>query len=352
MRQSILRKAERRVSGLGLAALLCAGLAGPGHALDQVNAAASGTSSDVGSFIAIKKGYFRDEGLEVKETVFDSGIKMIAPLGTGDLDVAVGSATAALYNAVARGIGVKIVASNSNAPPGYGHNVLIIRKELIDSGRYKKPIDIKGLKVAMPSQGSSATAMLNAHLTMIGLKFSDIEPIYLSYPNQVAALASGNIDLGLTAEPQATQAVKTSGAVRITTDDIMEPNHEASVTIYGDTFIKKRPEVAQRFMRAYLRGQRFYNDALKDGHIAGPNADEVIAILTEMTATKDPEVYRSIAPQGAEPNGTLNMPTLKQDLEFYRTQGWIEGNVTVEQAVDASFAEKAAKELGPYVRKK
>ncbi|MDF2114677.1 ABC transporter substrate-binding protein [Roseiarcaceae bacterium H3SJ34-1] len=352
MRKSILRKAGRPGSGLGLAALLCVALAGPGHALDQVNAAASGTSSDVGSFIAMKKGYFRDEGLDVKQTVFDSGIKMIAPLGTGDLDVAVGSATAALYNAVARGIGVKIVASNSNAPPGYGHNVLIIRKELVDSGRYKKPTDIKGLKVAMPSQGSSATAMMYSYLTMIGLKFSDIEPVYLSYPNQVAALANGNIDLGLTAEPQASQAIKASGAIRITADDVMEPNHEASVTIYGDTFIKKRPDVAQRFMRAYLRGQRFYNDALKDGHLAGPNADEVIAILTEMTSIKDPQVYRSIAPQGAEPNGTLNIPSLKVDLAFYREQGWIEGNVTVEQAVDSSFAEKAAKELGPYVRKK
>ena len=105
-------------------------------------------------------------------------------------------------------------------------------------------------------------------------------------------------------------------------------------------------------LRAYLRGQRFYNDSLKDGRIAGPNADEVIAILTEMTEIKDPQVYRSIAPQGAEPDGRLNMAGLKKDLDFYRTQGWIEGSVTVEQAVDASFAQKAAKELGPYVPKK
>ena len=339
----------RALAGLFVAMGL---VASPAFALDKINMAASGTSSDIGSFIAIKKGFYKDEGLEVTQTVFDAGVKMIAPLGTGDLDVATSSATAALYNAVARGIGVKIVASNGNAPPGYGHNVLIVRKDLIDSGRYKTPQDIKGLKVSMPSPGSSATATLNAYLTSIGLKFSDIEPVYLSYPNQVVAIANGKIDVGLTAEPQASQAIATGAAVRVTADDAMDPWHEASVTLYSGNFIEKRPEVAARYMRAYLRGQRFYNDALKGGLIAGPNADEVVAILTEMTEIKDPKIYRSIAPQGAEPDGKLNMPGLKKDLDFYRTQGWIEGVVSVEQAVDGSFAAKAAKELGPYVPKK
>jgi NitT/TauT family transport system substrate-binding protein len=339
------------VARMSLAVLALTVMTGSSWALDQIHMAASGTSSDVGSFIAIKKGFYRDEGLEVKQTVFDSGVKMIAPLGTGELDLATSSANAALYNAVARGIGVKIVASNGNAPPGYGHNVLIIRKELVTSGRFKEPKDIKGMKIAMPSPGSSATATLNAWLTTIGLKFSDIEPVYLSYPNQVMALSNGKIDAGLTAEPQASQAVDAGDAVRIITDDVMDPWHEASVTLYSGEFIRKRPEVALRYMRAYLRGQRFYNDALKDGKIAGPNADEVVAILTEMTPLKDAKIYRSIAPQGAQPDGTLNIPGLKKDLDFYRTQGWIEGAVTVEQAVDETFAARAAKELGPYVPK-
>ncbi|MCW2573683.1 MAG: transporter substrate-binding protein, partial [Frankiales bacterium] len=156
MRQTCLqRSADLARSIMGAVLILGVTLASA-EALDQINMAASGTSSDIGSFIAIKKGYYNEEGLDVKQTVFDAGIKMIAPLGVGDLDVATSSATAALYNAVARGIDVKIVASNGNAPPGYGHNVLIIRKDLIESGRYKKPQDLKGLKVSMPSQGSSA----------------------------------------------------------------------------------------------------------------------------------------------------------------------------------------------------
>ena len=49
-------------------------------------------------------------------------------------------------------------------------------------------------------------------------------------------------------------------------------------------------------MRAYIKAVREYNDALKDGKIAGPNADEVISILTEYTFIKDPQVHREITP--------------------------------------------------------
>ena len=45
------------------------------------------TSSDVGFFIADKKGYFKQEGLAVTFTPFDLAAKMIAPLGAGQLDV-------------------------------------------------------------------------------------------------------------------------------------------------------------------------------------------------------------------------------------------------------------------------
>src|SRR5438876_9577947 len=61
-------------------------------------------SSDVGFFIADKKGYFRQEGISVSFTEFDSGARMVAPLGAGPLDVGAGSVAACLYNAVACGI--------------------------------------------------------------------------------------------------------------------------------------------------------------------------------------------------------------------------------------------------------
>nr|MBA2690379.1 ABC transporter substrate-binding protein [Burkholderiales bacterium] len=83
-------------------------------------------SSDVGFFIADKKGYFRQEGLNVTFTSFNSAAKMMAPLGAGQLDVGGGTVSAGLYNAVARGIHLKIVADKGSIKPGYGFSSLLV----------------------------------------------------------------------------------------------------------------------------------------------------------------------------------------------------------------------------------
>ena len=59
---------------------------------------------------------------------------MVAPLGTGQLDAGAGSASAGLYNAVARGIKIKIVADKASSAPGYGATKILVRK---DRGRQR-----------------------------------------------------------------------------------------------------------------------------------------------------------------------------------------------------------------------
>src|SRR5437764_15310016 len=60
------------------------------------------SSSDAPLFIAEKKGYFKQEGLQVEFTSFDSAARMIAPLGAGQLEVGAGSPAAGFFNAAAR----------------------------------------------------------------------------------------------------------------------------------------------------------------------------------------------------------------------------------------------------------
>jgi NitT/TauT family transport system substrate-binding protein len=101
-------------------------------------------------------------------------------------------------------------------------------------------------------------------------------------------------------------------------------------------------------MRAYLRAARDYDDALKGGKIAGPNADEVISILTQYTSIKDASLYRDIVPQGTNSDGKLNIASLENDLAYFKSHGDVKGNVTVSQLVDPSFAQAADAALGPY----
>jgi NitT/TauT family transport system substrate-binding protein len=101
-------------------------------------------------------------------------------------------------------------------------------------------------------------------------------------------------------------------------------------------------------MRAYLRAVRFYNGALKDSHMGGPNADRVISILTETTNVSDPTIYGDITPTGMNPDGRVNTQSLADDLQFYRDQGLIKGDVKLDDLVDHSFVDAVVKELGPY----
>ena len=306
------------------------------------------TSSDVGFFIADKKGYFKAEGLDVTFTPFDSAAKMIAPLGAGQLDVGGGSPSAGLYNAVARGINIKIVADKGSTPPGYGFQPLLVRKDLVDSGKYKTLKDLKGMKIAGSAPGSASTSTLNEALKKAGIKYSEVDRVFLAFPQHVVALQNKAVDAAMTTEPSATRAIKSGAAVRIMGDDEIYPNHQLAVVLYSDNFIKTHHDAAVRFMKAYLRGVRDYNDALANGKIAGPNADEVIKILMESTEIKDGSIFREIHAQGCNPDGRVHEPSLKNDLAFFKEQGDVKGNVTVEQALDNSFADAAVKALGPY----
>ena len=104
-------------------------------------------------------------------------------------------------------------------------------------------------------------------------------------------------------------------------------------------------------MKALVRGMRTYNDALKDGHIAGVGADEIISILTEYSFIKDPAVHRAIISQAVDPDGHLNMDSLQESWQFFKDTGEIDGSVKVSDVVDLSFVQEASKALGPYVKK-
>ena len=155
------------------------------------------------------------------------------------------------------------------------------------------------------------------------------------------------MDGGITTEPSATLSILKEYAIEATTDDKVRPRHAIAQILYSEK-MAGNADLANRFMRAYLRSVRYYYAALKNGRLAGENADEIISVLTEFTAIKDPQVYRSIVPTGVDPDGRIDLSSLQEDREVYRQKGWLQADTKVEQIVDMSFVETAIKSLGPY----
>ncbi len=315
----------------------------------KVTAAYVGVVSDIGLFVAEQKGYFRDEGLDVTLTGIDQTNRMIPTLGTGDLDVGSGTIAAGLYNAVSRDIGLRVVADKGSVRAGYGYEGLLVRKDLVDSGRYKSFADLKGMTIALGSLGSGNSSALNQALKRGGLKFSDANIVTLRFPQHLVAYTNKGIDASITNEPTITLAVEKGVAVKVAGNDKIHPSSQTAVMFYSEKFSRDRPGAAHKFMRAYIRAVRDYNDALVDVKIAGPNADEIIAILQQYTPIKDPALLRKTTPAAVNPDGRVNLEGMNIDLAFYKEQGLIQDRtMTAERIVDMSFVDAVVKELGPY----
>jgi NitT/TauT family transport system substrate-binding protein len=306
-----------------------------------------GISTDSPIYIADEKGYFRDQGIKVEFVKFTSSETMMPLLAGKDLDFGSGAPGASLYNAVNRGIEVRAVADAATDPPGYGWSKLLVRSDLIKSGKFKTIKDLKGMTIAGAARASSSAAQVTRLVAQAGLKYSDVKRTVLSYPNHVVALQNGSIEASLTIEPFATIATDSGSAVAITGNDSFYPNQEVSCVLCSADLIGNKRDVIVRYLRAFLKGVRYYQTGLQNGHFAGPNSDEIVRIIATHTGAPEQLIRRTV-PVAIDPNGRLNLGSMREDLVFYKSQGFIEGDssISVERVIDASLSAEATKTIG------
>ena len=234
---------------------------------DEIIIASPATISDAPLFIAEHKGYWAEQNLRAKIINLQTGPQMVAPLGAGQIDVAAAATSAGLFNAAARGIGLKMVADKGSNQPGYSYVSLLVRKELVDTGKFKTMKDLKGLRVAEPGKGGSTGSTVNQALKSAGLTYDDVTHVILGFPEMLTGMENGAIDVAVLPEPFNTFGREKGIGVRFSSDTFY-PRQTIAVVVYGPDLMTKRPEVAQRFMNAYLKAARFYNGGIKDGHFA------------------------------------------------------------------------------------
>jgi NitT/TauT family transport system substrate-binding protein len=314
---------------------------------EEVSVGMTSSASDAPFYIADEKGYFQDNGLTVEFVPFDSAAKMIAPLGGGQLDVGAGAPSAGFYNAVARDVNLRVVADKGSMPEHYGYMPLLVRKDLVDTGKVQDIGDLAGLKIAEPAEATATSSTLATMLDSAGLGYDDVNHEFIGFGEHSAAFSNEAIDAALTTEPSATVAVEQGVAVRLATPPDFYENQQLAVVLYSETFAQDRPEVAQCFMSAYLQGARDYDKAFVEGELTGKAGDEVASIVSAATGLEE-DLYRKIVPNFVDPNGAVNLDSMKKDYAFFEEQGFLESSVEIEDIVDPSFAEAAVEELGAF----
>jgi ABC-type nitrate/sulfonate/bicarbonate transport system substrate-binding protein len=307
-----------------------------------------GSTSDAGIYIAIEQGYFEQEGLRVEPEIVASTSVMVGSLAAGQLDVLGPPSAASIFNAAARQVPMRMVADKGSTPSTeWDFVALMVRKELVDSGQVRDYRDLKGLTTTMAGQGNAPEIELVKALERGGLTLADVNLTIMSFPDMIAAFANRAVDAGIVIEPFVSSIEAQGTAVRWRGVSEFYGNHQVAAVVYGPGLVEERPEVGRRFMVAYLRGLRAYNDAF------GPKRqgrEAVIQALATHTPIKDPAAYERMRPAGLNPDGTLAVQSIRDDLAYYERTGTVTQPVDAAQVIDTSFQEYALRLLGPYQR--
>jgi NitT/TauT family transport system substrate-binding protein len=318
-----------------LACVLAIALAStaPAGAADTVKLGDLPSLSNAGIYIALEKGFFQARGVTVEMERFVSAGKMMAPLATGHLDVSVGSPSAGLFNLIAGGMDFKVVADKGQVRPGYNFTALLVRKDLLDSGKVKSVRDLKGMKIASGSKGTPLDFFLARIMEHAGLDYDAVVVVHMSHAEGVKALASKAVDAVVAPEPWGVQAEQQKIGVRyfLTEQVPAIATFQVGVMMYSGKFIKERPGVGRAFLQAYRQGVKVYNDrGVKDAEVAA-----ILAKHLRLPA----ETLQAAHPVYLEPSGKPRVQDLIALQDWFHGMGWAKEKLPASQVVDLSFLE-------------
>ncbi|HZS02521.1 MAG TPA: ABC transporter substrate-binding protein [Chloroflexota bacterium] len=304
------------------------------------------SASDAGLMIAAERGYLQEQSLEMEPQRVGSAAEMLPLVAGAQVEVGGTTLTPGYLNAYARGVRLRVVADKGSTAPGGAYQGIVLRRALRDSGEVRRPADLRGRKVALPSLGSTSEVSIDKFLRPDGLHATDTDLTQLAFPDMPAALASGAIDAAHVGEPLITQIDASGSGVIWQREDEFYPRHQVGLVYYSEPFVTEHSNVARRFMAAYLRAVRDYNDAFVKGD-PGRRA-EIVDILVKNTPVKDRALYDRMVMPALHPDGEVNLDSLREDYDYWLANGYQEERVTVADLVDASFTRAVVEQLGPY----
>lgn len=288
-------------------------------------------------YIAIDKGYFADEGIQVELQPVEGGSDNVVQVAAGNFDVAGGGIGAGMLNAVARGIEFEIVAPlHTERPPLT--SPFVVSKQRFDSGELTTMSDLKGKKVSTNAKGAATEYWLWKALQQGGLDFKDVEVLGVGFREVAPALENGSLDGAILGEPLATLTEDQGLIARLSQDFLSD--FTPTVVYYNKQWAQENPDLAQGFVKAYLRGAR---DLLGDQWYDPEN----LAIIEKHTQVPADVVKRANRSYH-DPNGGVPLEDLMTLQDFFRAQGELnyDQNIDLSRFVNQSYSDEAVKALG------
>jgi NitT/TauT family transport system substrate-binding protein len=275
--------------------------------------------------VALKRGMFRDEGLDVELIRMNANVSVTA-LSTGDIDYTM--VFASVVRGALRGMPMKVVASFMDSST----HLLIARPE------YKTIRDLKGKTLAVSNYG--ATSDVAARMMM---KHGGIDPekelkiIQLGAERgRYAALKEGIVDVAVLSPPTDTDAQRHGFRVLSRFHELFK----LPFTGIGTNLkkLKDKPDEVKHMVRAMLRANRFVRTN-REGTIQ--TMMDWIKVDRESAAATYDSTWKIFSEDGG-----LSESGLKLVIDQGREAMKIERAVALTEVADFGIIREVQKELG------
>lgn len=226
----------------------------PASAQDKIKLGVLPFSESLAAIIADKKGFFKEEGLDVEITKFDSGAIAVPVLQSGRIDIVL-SNTISTLQAIEQGLDAIVLAPGAivrTSPPDTT-TALVVPK-----GSIKSIKDLEGKRIAVNVINSSAWLHMVAALEKHGVDRTKVRFAEVPFPQMNDPLLNGQLDAIGQVEPFRS-ALMATGKADIVAWTYVEtaPNTDITQYIALKPWVEKNRATVAKFVRAVTKGAQF-----------------------------------------------------------------------------------------------
>lgn len=282
-------------------------------------------------YVALGKGYFKEEGLNVTIMPSKGTADAIRNVVTGGAEIGFIDVPS-LVAAGGAGSAIRIVAANYQKPP---YCIFSLNPGAnIDSAK----------KLANLELGSSSASFLPriwaAVMEMNGVDSKTMKIVNIDAPARVPMLAARkvpSIDLFLMSEPAIKRAVPDAKPVCLFAGDLGLEIYANSIGVHQD-YLKANPDVVKKFVRAALRG---WKDTLDNPQEAAKIQLQYVKALDPQIIVEEIEILKRIAvtPEVQKNGlGSMTFERMKNTVDFINKNIEVPGEkLTAEQIYAPGF---------------
>jgi ABC-type nitrate/sulfonate/bicarbonate transport system substrate-binding protein len=221
----------------------------PGGAVPTVTVAVAPSTDMSLMIIAVKKGFLDKEGVAAQLQLFDSAPAALQGVVAGRADVTNNTEPPQL---AARARGAKIVQVMTGYLSGK-QNGLVVNAAVI-----KKPVDLIGKAVGV-QRGSGANYHLAWFLERNKIPADKVAVKYMDAPDQIAAMARGDIQAFFSWEPFLTKAADTVPDAKIFSRTIDDGFVFAGNVVMPEEIAKNHKDVAMKVVNGLIGAASWTN---------------------------------------------------------------------------------------------